>query len=294
MFDLIIVGMGCAGMSAGIYAKNSGLDTLILESTAPGGLLNKINIVDNYIGFDDATGPELSKIMADHTISNGVNYKIERVLNIKDKTDYKEVTTTKGVYKTKAIIIATGRKARTVNVEGEKELTGRGISNCALCDGKLFKNKDIIVLGGGNSAFEEAIYLANLVKSIKILVRSEITANEELQEACKEIPNIEIITNKYVTKFNGKDYLVSVDTNDGEIIKCDGAFVYYGYEADTAYLKDLGILNDRGYIEVDSHMRTKAAFIYACGDTIAKDVYQIATAVSEGAIAALSARKDIK
>lgn len=294
MLDLIIVGMGCAGMSAGIYAKNSGLDTLILESTAPGGLLNKINIVDNYIGFDDATGPELSKIMADHTISNGVNYKIERVLNIKDKTDYKEVTTTKGVYKTKAIIIATGRKARTANVEGEKELTGRGISNCALCDGKLFKNKDIVVLGGGNSAFEEAVYLAKLVKSIKILVRSEITANEELQEACKEIPNIKIITNKYVTKFNGKDRLESVDTNDGENIKCDGAFVYYGYEADTAYLKDLGILNDRGYIEVDSHMRTKAKFIYACGDTIAKDVYQIATAVSEGAIAALSARKDIK
>ena len=285
MYDVIIIGIGCAGMSAGIYAKNSGLKTLILESTYPGGILNKVNIVDNYLGFNDITGPDLVEKMYAHVKNNGVEYKFERILNIKSTDEYKEITTTKNIYKSKALIFAGGRKARNTNLESEEKFKGKGISYCAICDAHLFKDKDIVVLGAGSSAFEEAIYLSKVVKSIKILVKNEISALDEL---------VEIIKGVYVTEFKGKDTLESVKLNTNEEIKCEGAFVYYGYDADTAYLKELGILDERGYIIVDSSMRTKVPYIYACGDTIKKELYQVATAVAEGSIAAVSARKDIK
>lgn len=294
MYDVIIIGMGCAGMSAGIYAKNSGLKALILESTYPGGILNKVNIVDNYLGFNDITGPDLVEKMYAHVKDNGVEYKFERVLNIKSTDEYKEITTTKNVYKSKALIFAGGRKARNTNLESEEKFKGKGISYCAICDAPLFKDKDIVVLGAGSSAFEEAIYLSKVVKSIKILVKNEISALDELVETAENIDNIEIIKGVYVTEFKGKDTLESVKLNTNEEIKCEGAFVYYGYDADTAYLKELGILDERGYIIVDSSMRTKVPYIYACGDTIKKELYQVATAVAEGSIAAVSARKDIK
>lgn len=294
MYDVIIIGMGCAGMSAGIYSKNSGLKALILESTYPGGILNKVNIVDNYLGFNDITGPDLVEKMYDHVKNNGVEYKFERVLNIKSTEEYKEITTTKNVYKSKALIFAGGRKARNTNLESEEKFKGKGISYCAICDAPLFKDKDIVVLGAGSSAFEEAIYLSKVVKSIKILVKNEISALDELVETAENIDNIEIIKGVYVTEFIGKDALESVKLNTNEEIKCEGAFVYYGYDADTAYLKELGILDERGYIIVDSSMRTKIPYIYACGDTIKKELYQVATAVAEGSIAAVSARKDIK
>lgn len=294
MYDVIIIGMGCAGMSAGIYAKNSGLKTLILESTYPGGILNKVNIVDNYLGFNDITGPDLVEKMYAHVKNNGVEYKFERVLNIKSTDEYKEITTTKNIYKSKALIFAGGRKARNTNLESEEKFKGKGISYCAICDAHLFKDKDIVVLGAGSSAFEEAIYLSKVVKSIKILVKNEISALDELVEVAENIDNIEIIKGVYVTEFKGKDTLESVKLNTNEEIKCEGAFVYYGYDADTAYLKELGILDERGYIIVDSSMRTKVPYIYACGDTIKKELYQVATAVAEGSIAAVSARKDIK
>lgn len=294
MYDVIIIGMGCAGMSAGIYAKNSGLKALILESTYPGGILNKVNIVDNYLGFNDITGPDLVEKMYDHVKNNGVEYKFERVLNIKSTDEYKEITTTKNIYKSKALIFAGGRKARNTNLESEEKFKGKGISYCAICDAPLFKDKDIVVLGAGSSAFEEAIYLSKVVKSIKILVKNEISALDELVETAENIDNIEIIKGVYVTEFIGKDTLESVKLNTNEEIKCEGAFVYYGYDADTAYLKELGILDERGYIIVDSSMRTKVPYIYACGDTIKKELYQVATAVAEGSIAAVSARKDIK
>ena len=192
MYDVIIIGMGCAGMSAGIYAKNSGLNTLILEENYPGGILNKVNIVDNYLGFNDITGPDLALKMFEHVTDNGVLYKFERVLKITDNNEYKELTTTKGTYQTKAIIFASGRKARNTNIESEKKFEGKGISYCAICDGKLFKGKDIVVLGAGSSAFEEAIYLSKIVNSVKILVKKDISALDELVDSARNISNIEI------------------------------------------------------------------------------------------------------
>ena len=293
MYDVIIIGMGPAGMSAGIYAKRSGLNTLILEGMYPGGLLNKVSIVDNYLGIKNISGADLSLNMFEHIKDVGVNYKIEKVLKI-DNSETKKVTTTKNVYETKSIIFAIGRTPKKSGLPNEEKYIGKGISYCALCDGNLYKNKDIIILGGGNSAFEEAIYLSKIVKSIKVLVRSEIKAEKELRDEVNAQSNIEIITGVTVEEIMGDEVVGGVRLANGDIIKCDGIFIYYGYEAETGYLNNLGITDDKGYILVDSKMRTSKPLIYACGDIIKKDLYQIITAASEGAIAATSARKDIK
>lgn len=293
MYDVIIIGMGPAGMSAGIYAKRSGLNTLILEGMYPGGLLNKVSIVDNYLGIKNISGADLSLNMFEHIKDVGVNYKIEKVLKI-ENSDVKKITTTKSVYETKSIIFAIGRTPKKSGLPNEEKYIGKGISYCALCDGNLYKNKDIIILGGGNSAFEEAVYLSKIVKSIKVLVRSEIRAEKELRDEVNVQSNIEVITGVTVEEIMGDEVVGGVRLANGDIIKCDGIFIYYGYEAETGYLNNLGITDDKGYILVDSKMRTSKPLIYACGDIIKKDLYQIITAASEGAIAATSARKDIK
>lgn len=293
MYDVIIIGMGPAGMSAGIYAKRSGLNTLILEGMYPGGLLNKVSIVDNYLGIKNISGADLSLNMFEHIKDVGVNYKIEKVLKI-ENSDVKKITTTKSVYETKSIIFAIGRTPKKSGLPNEEKYIGKGISYCALCDGNLYKNKDIIILGGGNSAFEEAVYLSKIVKSIKVLVRSEIKAEKELRDEVNVQSNIEVITGVTVEEIMGDEVVGGVRLANGDIIKCDGIFIYYGYEAETGYLNNLGITDDKGYILVDSKMRTSKPLIYACGDIIKKDLYQIITAASEGAIAATSARKDIK
>ena len=293
MYDTIIIGMGCAGMSAGVYAKRSGLRTLIIDENAPGGLLNKVNIVENYLGFKSISGPDLALTMFEHINNEQVPYKIEKVLKIELKDGYKEITTTKSIYQTKSIILAIGRKPKKSGLALEDKYVGKGISYCALCDGALYKNKDIVVLGGGSSAFEEAIYLSNIASSVKIIVRSEIKAEKALYERAIKINNIEIIKGRVVSEFIGNELIEAVKLDNDEIIKCEGVFIYYGYDADTAFINDLKITNEKGYIDVDQLMRTKVPFIYACGDIIQKDLYQIITATSEGAIAATSARKDL-
>ncbi len=294
MYDCIIIGMGPSGMSAGVYAKRSGLNVLMLEESTPGGLLNKISIVENYLGFKSVTGSELAFSMFEHLNANEVPYKIERVLDIKDNKEYKTVTTTKNTYNTKSIIISVGRKAKKSGIPNEDKFIHKGISYCALCDASLYKDKDIVVLGGGNSAFEEALYLSKIVKSINIIIRSDITADEELIDDVKNTSNITLKIGFTCDEIIGDDIVNSVRLNNNEFIKCNGVFIYYGYEAETSFLKNLSITDDKGYVIVDESMRTKIPFVYACGDIIRKDLYQIITGASEGAIAATSARKDIK
>lgn len=292
MFDTIVIGSGPAGMSASIYSSRGGLNTLLLDESMPGGLLNKISIVENYLGVGSISGSDLAVSMYNQVRRNNINFKREKVVSIKDFNDYKLVTTTKGEYKTKGVIIAIGRKPRKSGILNEEKYIGKGISYCAICDASLYKDKDIVVLGAGDSAFEEAIYLSDIVRSVKIIVRNEISASEVLVSTAKE-KNIEIICGKEVIDFLGEDVISGVKLNNGETIKCDGVFIYYGYQADTAFMRDLDITDDKGYIEVDESMRTKIPHIYACGDIIKKDIYQIVTACSDGCIAALSLKKDI-
>lgn len=292
MFDTIIIGAGPAGMGAAVYSARSGLNTLLLDESVPGGLLNKISIVENYLGYKSVTGADLAVDMYNHVKHENVSFKLEKVVSIKEEDEYKIVTTTKGEYKTKGVIIAIGRKPRKSGIPNEEMYAGKGISYCAICDAPLYKGKKIVVLGGGDSAFEEAIYLGNFASSVTIVVRNKISASDALVSEAKE-KNIEVIIGKEAIDFLGDKTIKQVKFNDESTIDCDGVFIYYGYQADTAFMKDLNITDEKGYIEVDNSMRTKEPFIYACGDIIKKDIYQIVTAASDGCIAALSLKKDI-
>lgn len=290
MYDCIIVGMGCAGMSAGLYAKRSGMNTLIIDGSAPGGLLNKISIVENYIGVGSISGIDLALKMFEQIRNEEVPYKIETVTSVKNNNDYKIVYTTKGEYKTKTIIFAIGRKPKSSSIPYEEKYKNKGISYCAVCDASLYKNKELVVLGGGNSAFEESLYLSNFASKITIIVKDKISADKELIDDVKS-KNINIITGTSVSEFLGDDNITGVRLDNGNIINCSGVFIYYGYIAETSFINNLDITDDVGYILVDNDMKTKIDGIYACGDIIKKNVYQIVTACSDGAIAALSAKK---
>ena len=292
MFDTIIIGAGPAGMGAAVYSARSGLNTLLLDESVPGGLLNKISIVENYLGYKSVTGADLAVDMYNHVKHENVTFKLEKVVSIKEEDGYKLVTTTKDEYKTKGVIIAIGRKPRKSGIPNEEVYAEKGISYCAICDAPLYKGKKIVVLGGGDSAFEEAIYLSNFASSVTIVVRNKISASDALVSEAEE-KNIEVIIGKEAIDFLGDETIKQVKFNDDSTIDCDGVFIYYGYQAYTAFMKDMNITDEKGYIEVDNSMRTKEPFIYACGDIIKKDVYQIVTATSDGCIAALSLKKDI-
>ena len=213
MFDTIIIGSGPAGMSASIYSSRSGLNTLLLDESMPGGLLNKISIVENYLGVGSISGSDLAVSMYKQVKENNINFKREKVVSIKDFNSYKLVTTTKGEYKTKGVIIAIGRKPRKSGIANEEKYIGKGISYCAICDASLYKDKDVAVLGAGDSAFEEAIYLSDIVRSVKIIVRNEISASPVLVGTAKE-KNIEVICGKEVVDFLGEDIITGVKLND--------------------------------------------------------------------------------
>ena len=287
MYDCIVIGMGCAGMSAAIYAKSASLKTLILEESAPGGLLNKIKKVNNYLGFSDINGSDLAFNMFEHVRSLDVEYKIAKVLDVKEENDYKVVITTKGEYKTKGIIVAVGRKPMRSGISNEKDYLNKGISYCAVCDGALYKDKDVVVLGSDNTALEEAIYLSNICNKVYFV------SNKEVNFDLSEYSNIELINGVKVKEFLGDGNISGILLENSSVINCSGVFIYYGYSSEVAFLSNLGIVNDKGYIDVDSNMKTSVDYVYACGDIISKDLYQVSTAVSEGAIAGVSLNKEI-
>lgn len=289
MYDCLIVGMGPGGMSAGIYAKRSGLKTLMLEKNSPGGLINTTNLVDNYLGFDNITGPELAYKMYEHVKNNGVEYKIEEVTKIKKEGDIFKVETNKSKYEAKTVILAGGRQPRKVALEDT--LKNLKISRCSICDAPLYKNKDVLVLGGGNSAFEEGIYLSDFAKNLTIVTRNSIKADEELVEEAKKRNNIRILENEEIINIEELESNYKIELKN-EILTVDGMFSYIGYSPSTEYLSNLGILESSGYIEAND-TETKVPGLFACGDILKKDVYQIVTASSEGATAALKAKKHI-
>lgn len=291
MYDCIIIGMGAAGMSASIYAKRSNLKTLILEENMPGGILNKVSKIDNYLGFKSISGSDLAYLMFEHVSKEKIEYKITKVLDIKQESDHIRVSTTKGEFNTKGIIISIGRKIKKSGILNEEKYVGRGISYCAVCDAPLYKNKKIVVLGSDKNAIDEAIYLSKFTSDIKLITNKNIDDNSIIKLLSDN--NIELINNKKVLKFIGEDIISGLELDNNEIIDADGIFIYYGYMSDTAFLKNLDITDEKGYIIVDNNMKTKHNYIYACGDIIKKDLYQVSTAVSEGAIAAYNLNKEI-
>ncbi len=287
MYDCIIVGMGPAGMSAGIYAKRSGLKTLILEKKAPGGLINITNLVDNYLGFDNITGPDLALKMFEHVKNNEIEYKIEEVTKIKKENEIFKIETNKNSYEALTVILAGGRQPRKLDIEDK--LKDLKISRCAICDAPLYKEKDVLVIGAGNSAFEEGIYLSEFTNHLTILARSLVKADEEMVVDARTRKNITILEGEEILDITQEEGKYKVKTTKNNIT-VDGIFSYIGYSPMTEYLSNLNILESSGYIEVNE-TQTQVPGLYACGDIIKKDLYQIITATSEGAEAATKAKK---
>jgi thioredoxin reductase (NADPH) len=288
-YDSIIIGMGIAGISAAIYAKRSGNKVLMIEKMRPGGIINTIDKIENYPGFKSITGPDLAFQLFEQINELKVPYKIEEVIKISLDGEMKIVKTKEQEYRAKNILIATGRSPILLGLPKEEELIGKGISTCALCDGYLYKDKDIAVVGGGNSALQEALYLSNIVNKIYLIHRrDEFRGDAALVEQMKEKDNIEICYNSQVTELkeeNGE--LKQIVLNNTTTLPVKAMFVYIGYAPKTEFAKDLGITNQAGYLEVDENYETKVPGIYAAGDIIIKKVYQLVTAASEGATAAI-------
>ncbi|ANF22449.1 thioredoxin-disulfide reductase [Thermococcus piezophilus] len=302
-WDVLIIGAGPAGFTAAIYAARFGLETLIISKDL-GGNMALTDLIENYSGFPEGiSGSELTNRMHEHVKKLGVEIIFDEVGRI-DPTDCayyegpcKFVVRTKNgkEYKGRTIIIAVGAAPRKLNVPGEAEFTGRGVSYCATCDGPLFKGKKIIVVGGGNTALQEALYLKSIGVDVTLVHRRDkFRADKILQDRFKE-SGIPTILNTVVTEIKGTNKveavrLKNIKTDEETEMAVDGVFIFIGYEPKTDFVKHLGITDEYGYISVDMHMRTKVKGIFAAGD-ITNVFKQIAVAVGQGAIAANSAKE---
>lgn len=296
IYDLIIVGMGPAGVTASIYAKRAGLNILCLDKGMIGGYLNFIDRIDNYPGCYNVTGPELAFSLYTQIKNLEINYKNEEVIDVVDEAEEKVVKTSKNEYKCKYLIIATGRISKKLGLENEDVLLGKGLSHCALCDGYLYKNQDVAVVGGGESALTEALYLANICHNVYLIHRGEnFKAVKELIERILKKQNIILKKNRKIKTLNIKDNkLDSLSLDNGEKLNVSCLFSYIGYVPGTNFAITLGLADKNGYINVDEKYETERSGIYAVGDIIEKEMYQIVTANAEGAIAANEVIKRIK
>ncbi len=284
MYDLIIIGMGIGGITAGIYAKRGNLNVLLLDKGMPGGMLNNIEKISNYPGLIDIKGSDFADLLFKQVKELQIPYKFEEVISLDVNNDIKKVITRSGEYQASNIIIATGSKPKYLGLDNEKDLLGRGISTCAICDGNFYKDSDVAVVGSGNSALQESLYLANICKKVYILNRKTGFKGEDiLVDKVKNTPNIEIIYGVNISKYNEVDGKIESIVLDNEaILNVKGVFIYIGYRPNTDLVKDLNITNLQGHIIVDENFETKIEGIYAIGDVIKKDIYQLVTAASDG------------
>lgn len=297
IYDCIIIGAGPAGMTAAVYTSRANLSTLMLERGIPGGQMANTEEVENYPGFESILGPELSTKMFEHAKKFGAEYAYGDVTEIIDGEEYKIIKAGSKEYKARSIIIATGAEYKKLGVPGENELGGRGVSYCAVCDGAFFKGKNLIVVGGGDSAVEEGVYLTRFAEKVTIVHRRDkLRAQKILQDRAFANEKVDFIWNHTVKEINEKDGKVGsvtlVSTVDGSEreVPCDGVFVYIGMVPLTAPFKNLGILNDDGYIMTNEKMETSVKGIFAAGDVRDKMLRQIVTATGDGSIAAQSAQ----
>lgn len=279
-YKVVIIGSGIAGMSAAIYLKRGGIEPVIIENNVPGGTLNVIPNIENYPGYINVSGPDLAVNIYNQVNNLNIKYifrniwKIDLEKKIIDddiEFDY--------------LIIATGRRHRLLNLDNEDKLLGRGISTCALCDGSFYKDKEVIVVGGGSSALTESLYLAGICKKVTIIHRRDkFTAEDYLIEKVLNTKNIKIIYNTNIVSYNIKDEkIVSVTLDNKKKVKTKGVFLAIG-STPNSELFDVKKEND--YIITDNNCKTNLDFVYAVGDVIKKNVYQLTTASSEGSIAA--------
>lgn len=293
IYDVIIIGLGASGVSASIYAKRSGLNVCVINYGVPGGIISTSSIVENYPGIKSISGSDFAFNLFEHFNSLNIPLYNEEVINIKNG-DIKTVITTNNEYKAKKIIICSGRKPKKLGIKNEDKYMGRGISYCATCDGNLYKNKKVCVVGGGNSALESAIYLSNICEVVYVIVRKDkFIGSESLIKDVLNKDNVVVKFNSVIEEIVGNDVVESIKIKDEEI-KLSGIFINIGYEPSIGILKGLNLKMDNNYIVVDKNMETSVKGIYAAGDIIKKDLYQLVTAVSDGAVAATNVFKSIK
>lgn len=292
IYDVIVLGTGPGGMTAGLYASRSNLDTLMLDRGIPGGQLNNTADVENYTGFKRISGPDLAVNMFEGSQSYGAEYKYGNVKEIVDKNEYKEVITDTETYKTRTVIIATGAEHKKLGVPGEQEYNGRGVSYCAVCDGAFFRDKQIAVVGGGDSAVEEGTYLTQFGKKVNIIHRrEELRAQKVLQDRAFKNDKVDFVWNSVVEEILGKDGKVTgvrmkdVHTNESKVFDADGVFIYIGLLPNSKEFVNLGITDEEGWILTDEEMATSVPGIYAIGDVRKTPLRQIATAVGDGSLA---------
>ncbi len=299
VYDLLIVGAGPAGMTAAIYAKRAKLNTLMFEKSFPGGQVVNTYEVDNYPGLPNISGYELVDKMRSHAENLGIEIKTEEINAIDIHEPVKVIKTDKNEYKTKTLIIATGAKWKKLGVKGEKELTGLGVSYCATCDGAFYNGKTVAVIGGGDVAVEDAIFLSNLCKKVYLLHRrDELRAVKILQDKLFELENIEILWNTQVKEVIGENKVekitvINTSTKDEYELEIDGLFVGIGTEPNINFFEDILDKDAQGYIITDVNCETNVKGIYAAGDVANKPLRQIVTAVSDGAVAVYSAERYI-
>lgn len=291
-YDVIIIGAGPGGLTAALYASRANLSVLILDRGIYGGQMNNTAEIENYPGYTTIMGPELSEKMYASATHFGAEYAYGTVKDVTVLGDMKHVVTDEGNYEAPAVVIATGADHRHVGVPGEDDYSGRGVSYCAVCDGAFFRNKPVTVIGGGDSAVEEGLYLAQLASHVTIIHRrDQLRAQQILQKRAFNNDKLSFIWNAQLTSINGDDRKVGSVTYRDKIsgtshdLVTAGVFVYVGIEPLTAPFKNLGILDDKGWIVTDDVMATQVPGVFAVGDARQKKLRQIVTAVGEGGLA---------
>ncbi|AGK71349.1 thioredoxin-disulfide reductase [Streptococcus cristatus AS 1.3089] len=292
MYDTMIIGAGPAGMTAALYAARSNLKVALLERGIYGGQMNNTAEIENYPGYARISGPELAEKMFEPLENLGVEHLFGQVEKIEDHGDYKKIITEDEVFETKTVVLASGANHRHLGVPGEEEYNSRGVSYCAVCDGAFFRDEDLLVVGGGDSAVEEAIFLTRFAKSVTIVHRrDQLRAQQLLQERAFANEKISFIWDSVVKEIKGDDRRVTsvvfenVKTGQSSESDFGGVFVYVGLDPVSDFVKDLGICDEAGWIVTDQHMKTAIDGIYAIGDVRQKDLRQITTAVGDGAVA---------
>ena len=290
--DVVVIGAGPGGLTAALYASRSNLSVIILDRGIYGGQMNNTAEIENYPGFKSILGPDLAQNMYDGATQFGAEYVYGNVTNVEDQGEYKLIHTDDGDYQAKAVVIATGADHRKLGVPGEQEYSGRGVSYCAVCDGAFFKNREVAVIGGGDSAVEEGLYLAQLASKVTIIHRrDQLRAQKIIQQRAFDNDKIEFVWNANTEEILGDEQKVTgvryTDKVTGEehVLPASGAFIYVGIDALTDGFQNLNILDEKGWVVTDEHMRTAVPGIFAIGDVRQKDLRQITTAVGDGGVA---------
>lgn len=291
LYDVVVIGAGPGGLTAALYASRSNLKTLVLEKGIPGGQLNNTAEIENYSGFDSITGPDLSMKMYEGAKRFGAEHVYGDVQEIVDKGTYKEIITSSKTYQAKSVIIGTGAEHKKLGVKGEAEYNGRGVSYCAVCDGAFFRNKHVVVIGGGDSAVEEGTYLTQFADKVTIIHRrDELRAQQILQDRAFKNEKVDFIWNAVVEEIIGEATVTGVQikdvkTGDVSTVEADGAFIYIGLLPNSDQFRSLGITDEEGWIVTDEHKMTSVPGIFAIGDVTNTVLRQVATAVGDGSIA---------